>query len=193
MQIAWYLGSFHTNYIIFRNVEIFRFYFFWKNKKIVKGNYGIFSGILFYLLKWKFSNFNLIIRQTCLQVAKVLITVITFEILIPKKKKFLKVQYFPSQFFFKILFIYLYFVWCEKFNISENNIISVVEAGQGSRVVDLNTKIWLSTMNMISTSPEFVLGLGWVRPLDWEPCQLRKIAAISFFKFGVRLGNFQPH
>jgi hypothetical protein len=53
-KISFYLVSFNTNYIIFRNVEI--------SKKIVK--------VIFYLSKWKFQNW-LIIWQTCVEAAKV--------------------------------------------------------------------------------------------------------------------------
>ncbi len=41
-KLPWYLGQFDTNYIIFRNVKIFRNYFF-QIKNIVKENSGIFK------------------------------------------------------------------------------------------------------------------------------------------------------
>ncbi len=65
-RLPWYLGSFDTDYIIFRNIKIFI-----KNKEqnFVKETVG-FSGI-FYLLKWNFQN-KLIIQQTYVKVAKVL-------------------------------------------------------------------------------------------------------------------------
>ncbi len=44
-----YLGQFDTNYIIFRNVEIFKKYFFPNQKNIVKDNSGYLG--LFHLLK----------------------------------------------------------------------------------------------------------------------------------------------
>jgi hypothetical protein len=62
-----YLDQFHTNYIIFRNVEIFRNYFF-QVKKYCEDTKE-YSGI-FHLLKWVFQN-QLIIQRTCVEMAKV--------------------------------------------------------------------------------------------------------------------------
>jgi len=55
-------------------------------------------------------------------------TVITFDIFISTNKIFLKIQYFPSQFFLRIFFL------GEKLNISVNNIISI----EAAKVVDLD-------------------------------------------------------
>jgi len=44
------LGQFNTNYIIFRNVEIFKKYFFQIKKYIVKENSGYLR--IVHLLKW---------------------------------------------------------------------------------------------------------------------------------------------
>jgi hypothetical protein len=56
--LGWRIGQggndVHTNYIIFKNVENFKFYFFQIKKNIVKDN-SEWLGI-FHLSKWKFQN-----------------------------------------------------------------------------------------------------------------------------------------
>jgi hypothetical protein len=54
------LGSFNTNYIIFRNVEIFKF-FFCSKKKIWEIKYWIFKNILY--VNFKFSKMNSIFNK----------------------------------------------------------------------------------------------------------------------------------
>jgi len=46
-EIPYYLGSFNTNYIIFRNVETFKGFFF-QITKFCEGKYWIFGIILFF-------------------------------------------------------------------------------------------------------------------------------------------------
>jgi hypothetical protein len=91
-----------TLIILFSEMLKISDFFFWERTKFVKENIES-SGIL-YLLKWKFQ------------------ILINFEIFISTNIIFLKIQYFPSQF-------YLRKKLCEKLNISENNIISI-EAGK---------------------------------------------------------------
>ncbi len=46
--IPFYLGSFNTNYIIFRNVEIFKGCFFFQITNFCEGKYWVFGIILFF-------------------------------------------------------------------------------------------------------------------------------------------------
>ncbi len=64
--IRQYVGSFNAHYIIFRNVEIFRKYFFLRKNSICEEIYKIFVNILFYF-DMETSNLINLFQWTCVE------------------------------------------------------------------------------------------------------------------------------